>query len=90
MTRASRLMILLLAILLLFSFGYAAAESAHDCHGEDCPICKVIAVLSAMWSELVLFVLLLVSFCLLSERMIPDTERRSHPTLVALKVKLLN
>ena len=90
MSRASRVLIFLLALLLLFSFGYAAAESAHDCHGEDCPICKIIALVSLMWSEIALFVLLLAPLCVVSERTVPDERGTHDATLVALKVKLSN
>ena len=34
----------LLAIVMLFSVFYIAAETGHDCAGEDCRICRQIAI----------------------------------------------
>ena len=44
---------------MLFSAFYIAAESHHDCEGEDCPICRVIAANGAIFrlSGLVLLLL---------------------------------
>ncbi len=42
----------LLLILFLFSGYYVAAESMHECHEEDCPVCAVLEVCEAVLSNI--------------------------------------
>jgi len=89
MSKAFRVTLFILLFCLLFSFCYAALESTHECHEDDCPICKVIAVLSVLFGAAVLPALLFVSFRYERERR--DARRHeaaSGVSLVTLKVKL--
>ena len=38
------LLIVTLLLFLAFSSGYILLESGHDCSGEDCPVCAVLAL----------------------------------------------
>ena len=90
MKRFSRLLILLLILSVAFAFGYAAIESVHDCHGEDCPICKIIAVINAFFG--IVFSWYVLFFSLLRSRG-KGVSLRAAATVVTpvkLKVKLLN
>ncbi|MBP5404573.1 MAG: hypothetical protein J6Y74_01305 [Clostridia bacterium] len=89
MKRAFRLLLLLLILSLIFSIGYQALESMHDCHGEDCPVCKVIAVLSCFFGVAVLPSL----FFVIRRRMksaedLSERDAEDPVTLVRLKVKM--
>ena len=91
MNRLSRVLISLLILSLLFSFGYAAAEGVHDCNGDsDCPICKVIAILNAFLGVFSLPILIIVGLCLREDKI--DDVRRGVETRspIALKVKMSN
>ena len=90
MKKSFCVVLLILLLSLLLSFGYAALESAHDCHGEvDCPICKVIAVLSAFLGIVALPIFFYV-ICGSEEKRRVENERDETDvvTLVLLKVKL--
>ena len=89
MKRAFRIVLLILLFSLIFSFGYAALESAHDCKGEDCPVCKVIAVLSAFLGAALPPLL----FFVIRRRMreaeeAAECDAADSVTLVLLKVKM--
>ena len=83
-------LLLLLVFLLLFSFAYESAESAHhDCSGEDCPICAILFVLSSIsFAGLILF----VAYEIFSkgERSAPTIARETFfaVTPVSLKTKI--
>ena len=83
-----RVTVFILILCLLLAFGYAAAESTHECHGEDCPICKVIAVLSLLFvtASVPLFLFVACGCYVRGE----DAEQRAvrGASLVSLKVKL--
>ncbi|MBQ7713065.1 MAG: hypothetical protein IJT69_04540 [Clostridia bacterium] len=89
MSRFRRLLIVIMLLTVAFAFCYAAFECVHDCHGEvDCPICRVVAILSSVCLPALLFTLLFVAF-LRRER--AETQGRcdfAGDTLVRLKVKL--
>ena len=91
MKRPSCFLIFLLIICVAFAFGYAAIESVHDCHGEDCPICRIIALFNAF---LGVFAWLIVALAgSIRSEMASHTVRRAFAapvTPVALKVKLSN
>lgn len=87
----SRLLILLLILSVLCSFAYMAIESEHDCHGEeDCPICRVISLLSAFFGTICLPFLFFVGFRSIRSKMSVERKRSEVVTPIDLKVKLLN
>lgn len=91
MKKASRLLTLLLILSLLFALGYMALESGHDCHGDvDCPICKVIAIIAAMFGALCVLLLSFAVFFRSESKPSPERSRADFVTPVDLKVKLLN
>ena len=90
MKGAFRLLIWLLIVAVIFSFGYAALESVHDCHGEDCPICKIIAILTAFLGIVCLPFLCFITLRRTAERSPLEREGEGKVTPIALKVKLLN
>ena len=90
MSRASRILILLLVVAVAFSLGYAALESAHDCHGaEDCPICKIIALVPAFLGVCLLPLLVWVTLLLVQKRQEGVRSSLCSVTPVRLKVKML-
>lgn len=96
MTKRTRILFALtaalLAVVMLFSVFYIAAESGHDCAGEDCRICRQIAICR---DTLRLLTLAVAAAALAA---LPDAVYRSSSwvcasaarrfTLVSLKVKL--
>jgi len=87
--RLFRVTVFLIILCLLLSFAYAAIESAHECHEDDCPICKVIAVLSLLFVMACLPVLLFISFGYDVRREDRrEQDVRGGVSLVSLKVKL--
>ena len=82
----------LLAIVMLFSVFYIAAETGHDCAGEDCRICRQIAICRDTLSFLTLAMSAAV-FAALSGGAYPAVacacaSAARKFTLVSLKVKL--
>ena len=90
MKRPSRWLILLLVLSVAFAFGYAAIESVHDCHGEDCPICKIIAVITAFFGVVLSFYFLFFSLLRSRGKEVSSRAAATVVTPVKLKVKLLN
>ena len=97
MTNRKRIGALLLCVgmvLALFvSSAYIAHEAGHDCSGEDCPICQMIAVNVNLLRTLGLAVLLLVALFVLSRRGLTHQilHRLALPTsgtLVSWKIRL--
>ena len=88
MRRYLRVIVLLLILCILASFCYAAAESTHECHEDDCPICKLIAVLSILFAA-ALFTILFVSFRYeVGREKAEEQDAPNAVSLVSLKVKL--
>ena len=88
---ASRLLVLLLILSVLFSVVFVALESGHDCHGEEnCPICKILATLSWVMAALCLPLLLLLGFLQAERQDARERKSSSFITPIRLKVKLLN
>lgn len=96
--KRNRVIALILAaivfLVMAFSLCVVAAEAGHDCHGEDCPVCKLVAVCENNirgMSLILVLVALIVSLALL--RVCVREARigfcRSQ-TPVLLKVKLTN
>ena len=90
----SVLLILLIFFVLFASYYFILHETRHDCSGEDCPVCALVAIcrntLRSFSIGLILFALLLASvarsFSLDDTRV--DSARAITP--VSLKDKLLN
>ena len=90
----SILMILLIVFVLVSSFWFILHETHHDCTGEDCPVCAMIAICRNTLKT-VLIALLLVLSALASRsagRAFVSSSAQFDPeeTPVSLKVKLLN
>lgn len=99
MTNAKRTGALMLCIALAFvlavSTAYIVHEADHDCSGEDCPICRMIAVNIKLLRSLVLAVIALtVLFSLLSGQTVrsrrDQNTRFFSGTLVSWKIRLDN
>lgn len=90
----SALLVLLIVFVLVASYYFILHETRHDCSGEECPVCALVAIcrntLRSFSIGLILFALLLASltrsFSLDHTR--PASARAVTP--VSLKVKLLN
>lgn len=98
MTKKHCITALLMAALVLFVMTFSlfviAAEADHDCSGEDCPICAVIAIcentIKAL-SVVLVFVSLMAALAISRIRFDREKQRYSgffNPVL--LKVKLTN
>ncbi len=83
----------LFAFMLIFSSALIIHEADHDCCGEDCPICRVIAISLKLIRTLGLALLAAAAFSVLSRG---GHVSNSHPlcritaprTLVRLKIRL--
>ena len=86
-----RVVVMLLILVLCLSFAYAALECVHDCSGEECPICRVIAVLSTLFAVTAVCFIAVLCFALASfvPRFIKGRAGAST-TLTELGVKLSN
>lgn len=84
----------MLVFSLLFSIGYIAAESDHDCSGEDCPICISLVQceeISRLYKFAVILIVPLIYLCVDSIGHINNPETRlTAVTPVSLKVQLNN
>lgn len=98
MKKRNRIIALLLAVIVLFimasSLVIVAAEADHECCGEDCPICEIIAICENNikgLSLILVFVSLMVALAL-PGAFIRETRkfRYQSQTPVSLKVKLTN
>ena len=82
----------LLAIVMLFSVFYIAAETGHDCAGEDCRICRQIAIcrdtLRLIMLAVAAAVLVSLSGGTYRGTVFRCASAASQFTLVSLKVKL--
>ena len=83
---------LLLILVLCLSFGYASIESVHECHDEtECPICRIIAVLTNLFAVTMVCFVSAVCFALILSVSNRERSRESNPsTPIDLCVKLLN
>jgi hypothetical protein len=97
MTNAKRtgalMLCIALALVLAVSTAFIVHEADHDCSGEDCPICRTIAVNIKLLSSLGLaFIALMVLFFQLSGHTV-RSRRDQHAlffsgTLVSWKIRL--
>ena len=91
MKKYFRILILLLVLCVLFSFGYMALEAGHDCHDDDCPVCKIIALLPALWGAVCLLLFFAIGIRFEKrEELAKREEGATAITPIALRVKLLN
>ncbi len=90
----SCLLVLLVIFVLFASLYFVLHEAHHDCEGEDCPVCRLIAICRNTLRTFAVALLLL--FALLGFHRIASTARsardnaKSALTPVSLKVRLLN
>lgn len=82
-----------LILVLLASSAYIIHEANHDCTGEDCPVCQMIAVNLSVLRLSVIAVLALTAIRALLNlvRSHHKTEQSAFPffgTLVSLKIRL--
>lgn len=79
-------------LVLLVSFAFLIHEADHDCCGEDCPVCRTIAMTSGLLRALFLALALLClarAAAALSARRMPESAfRAAFGTLVSLKIRL--
>lgn len=87
-------LIMLLLLSMLFTSGYIAAESVHDCSGEDCPVCVLLSLCEQNIRTFKLLVLLtaVVIFLMHAVPAIPNNGGRilCFDTPVSLKIQLNN
>ncbi len=98
MTNYRRLAAWLLAVLVLFavaaSLFVVAQEADHNCMGEDCAVCAVIALcrntLQALFGVLIAAAALFACLRFTAPVLLPICASFYRETPVILKVKLLN
>ncbi len=97
MANRKRIIAMLLCIGLVFalavSSAYIAHEAGHDCSGENCSICRIIAVNVSLLRTIALAVLvLLAQFALLQGKFARREQQRfclpASGTLVSWKIRL--
>ena len=83
-----------LAVVMLSSAVYIAAEADHDCSGEDCAICRQISTCENLLRSLgfagAAAAVTAAFTYTLCKAVLPCTETNGTLTLVSLKVKLSN
>ncbi len=84
----------MIAVVILSSSLYIAAEADHDCRGEDCVICAQIAARENTLRELACAVIAAAAVAGLTYAFVDSVSYGTRPytgnTLVSLKVKLSN
>ena len=91
MKKLFRVVTILLVLCVLFSFGYMAMEAGHDCHGENCPVCKIIALLPVLWGAVCLLFFFAAGVRFEKKATLAKREEGAIAvTPIALRVKLLN
>ena len=80
-------------MVLLVSSAFLIHEADHDCCGEDCPVCRTIAMTTSLMRAFCLMAAaLLLSFVLPAQqenrRAPEDTNLRGSATPVSLKIRL--
>ena len=79
-------------LVLLVSCAFLFHEADHDCCGEDCPICRTIAMTSVLMRALFLALALLclarAAAALTARRMPERAFRSAFGTPVSLKIRL--
>lgn len=96
MTRriAAGLLAALVLVAMMTSLCFLAGEADHDCIGESCPVCAVIALCRSTLRALcgLLLAAAIAVLCVRAAAVLPSALRvaANRCTPVALKVKLLN
>ncbi|MBO4284556.1 MAG: hypothetical protein J5958_08050 [Clostridia bacterium] len=90
----SCLLILLIVFVLFASFYFILHESHHDCEGETCPVCAMIAICRNTLKTFSIALLLTAAFHSSLHAFLSDSanSRRigRNDTPVSLKVRMLN
>lgn len=92
--RAGALMLCIaLALVLAVSTAFIVHEADHDCSGEDCPICRTIAVNIKLLQSLGFAVIALMAYFFLLSGQTVRSRRDQHTrffsgTLVSWKIRL--
>ncbi len=81
-----------LVIGMLFSSFFISAEQGHHCHGQDCPICEMVAVCESILDNVgagmfIYAVAILTALFITATALLPTRNLRV-PTLVSQKVRL--
>ncbi len=98
MTKQRRIKALVLAFFVIFamttSLFVIVHEADHDCIGENCAVCAVVALcentIKVLCGALVAIALLIVCGCFHSCTFLAFYKQTYCKTLVSLKIKLLN
>ena len=99
MTNRKRITALLLCIGLVFALAVSSAciahEAGHDCSGEDCPVCQMVAAnVNLLHTIGLAFLMLPALFALLLGRFAHRERQRfclpASGTLVSWKIRLNN
>ena len=82
-----------MALVLFVSSAYIVHEAGHVCSGEDCNICRMIAVCADLFSRLGLAVLVLLALFAVQKERFARRERQmfcvpASDTLVGRKIRL--
>ena len=92
--KAAIALTILFVFVMLFSHIFVIAEADHECSGEDCPICEIIAIvwdtikgLSLIGSAVVICAALVFGIV---KSLYINNEAQSVSSLITLKVKLSN
>lgn len=84
----------LLVFVMLLSHLFVIMEADHDCAGEECHICAVIAIcqntLKALGDALVAAAIVFACFCFTAPILTFYRATKYNETPISLKVKLLN
>ena len=84
----------LFIVFIALSLTFAAAEAHHDCAGEDCPVCEMIAFLSSAIRSFTVLLLAVLTAVLASAAASGLSVALKYRSLTAspvvLRVKLLN
>ena len=83
-----------LVIGMLFSSFFIAAEHGHHCHGEDCPICQMVAVCENILENVgaglfIYYAAVLTALFICATALLTACDLKA-PTLVSQKVRLNN
>lgn len=92
--KTALILTILFVFVMLFSHIFVIAEADHECTGEDCPICEIIAIvsdtikgLSLIGSAVVICAALVFGIV---KSLYVNNEAQSISSLITLKVKLSN
>lgn len=92
--RVALALTVLFVFVMLFSHIFAIVEADHECSGEDCPICEIIATVSDTIKGLSL-VGATVTICAaiifeIVKTLLVGNKAKTVSSLITLKVKLSN